>query len=69
MWEVLVVYLLDGVAQKQERTHYPPLLGDQMLIGGADVVVVRRVWKPHNTEQRILDVILEKVKTVRGKKS
>lgn len=62
MWEVLVVYLAGREAIKQERTHYPPLLGDHVVMGSGTYVVIQRAWKEHHTEQRMLDVTLRKVK-------
>lgn len=60
MWQVLVILLLDGVAHKQYRTHYPPLMGDKMEMSGGDVVVVDRIWRQAYTEQPVLDVVLRR---------
>lgn len=60
MWQVLCVYILDGVAQKQYRTNYPPQMGDKVELGVGEVVVVDRMWREHFTEQPILDVIVRR---------
>lgn len=67
MWQVLVVLLLDGVAHKQYRTHYPPLVGDKMEWTSGEVVVVDRIWKQAYTEQPMLDVVLAKVTSKKRK--
>lgn len=61
MWELLVVFILDGVAVLNRKTYYPPMLGDLVELSQGTVgVVVERHWKSVISEHAVLDVVLKR---------